>query len=372
MKVIHTYATGETGGPISKINFYNTILSAHYAKKNYGNIHLVGDNSLIKRIQDMGFEYLYDSITKKQYHKSTLHAWSVPKLKTFSETKEPFLHIDTDSVFFKPINFSRLNRHTANLFSHRDQPQRDISDDYHGDVLGRFIRSELGYDAQLRTYLFYFFTHWNAFGEEFREAFDMNSIPNMNIVYTEDYELINEAADLALGFFYRHKNLEKDRMSACFLEQFLVHTYMRKLDSDYKKASSAGNHVIFEEEPFATFEMPDSPKEPFTNYPSAFSFESVCGSCETNHAEYINIESEKEIDKLYNSDMGGYFHTTVHRQTPMIESYLLHQLERIIGVERIQEIHNYYVPWIERMKQPTISPGELLFEQHTDRKLFSK
>ena len=369
MKVVHTYATGDTGGPISKINFYNMILSAYYARRNYGGINLYGDTSAIKPLKDLGFEYLYDDIIQKSYHKHSLGAWSIPKVDTFASMTEPFLHIDTDTTFFKHIDFRSLNRHHANMFCYRDQPKDEFSDDNDGEILNKFMRGEYGYDAQARTYLYYYFTYWDYWTPEFKNSFDINSIPNMNVVYAEDYELIAEASQLALDFFNSFKGrLEHDREAACFLEQFLVHNYMRELDSDYKKASTAGHHVLFDNEPFRKWNMNNF--GPVENYPCSVTYEAICNECTTTHGKAIEINSEEEVDKLYDSDMGGFFHMTSNRDAPLMESYLLHQLERVIGTDRVVDIHKYFKPQIEKMQQNPISAGELLYQKHKQANLF--
>lgn len=376
MKVIHTYATGNTGGPIMKNNFFLAILSAYYAKKSYGNITLYGDRALIKPLQDLGFDYLYDEIIEGEYHKAYLGAWSMPKVMTFASINEPFMHIDTDTIFYKPIDFSKLDRHTANLFCYRDQAQKDFSDECDGDILTKFMTQEWGYDAQYRTYLNYLFKYWNNLDPVFKAAFDMNSIPNMNIVYAQDYDLINEAAQLTIDFFNENKEtLEKDRGAACFLEQLMVHQWMRVLDSDYKKASTAGDHVLYENEPFQRWDMDDFETNEeigdYTNsYPFSYNYEKVCEECNVNHDIKVKINSESEIDKFYNDDMGGFFHMTNNKRAPLMQSYMYHQLERIIGLERIQEIWRYYHPFLTKIQHPTKDPGEYLFERHKQEKVF--
>ena len=370
MKVIHTYATGNTGGPIMKVNFYLAILSAYYAKKNYGNINLYGDRALIKPLHDLGLEYLYDNIEEKEFHSSYLGAWSMPKVYTFADMNEPFMHIDVDTIFFDKIDFENLDKHTANLFCYKDQAKLEFSDYNDGEILKKFMTQEWGYDAQYRTYLNYYFKFWNQFDDEFKKTFNLNSIPNMNIVYAQDYGLIKEASELVIKFFDKNKEvLEKDRNAACFLEQFLINHYMRMLDSDYLKASDAGNHVLFETEPWQPWEINFDPYLD-QKYPFAYSYDSICNSCTTGHKTKVSIDRESEIDKLYNDDMGGFFHVTYNKEAPIIESYILHQLERIIGLEKIQEIWKYYEPFMVKIQQDPLTRGEKLFEKHKQQKIF--
>ena len=374
MKVVHTYATGNTGGPISKVNFYNMVLSAWYAKFNYGDVTLYGDNAVIKPLTDTGFDKLYSEIIKKEYHQSHLGAWSIPKLDTFKSVNEPFLHIDTDTTLFKTIDFKGLKaagKHTDNLFCYKDQDKMTAGEHSEGDVLSKFLRGDLYYDAQNRTYLDYYFKYWNSFSDDFKRAFDMNSIPNMNLVHAQNYELINEASELAMKFFIENKSsLETDRDSACFLEQFLVHTYMRLLDKDYSEASSQGSHVIFDQEPFQKWDMNENSPFALENYPCSFNYEQLCSECSYTHYKEVIIKSEADVDLLYDCDMGGYFHTTSNKEAPLIESYMLHKLERVIGLEGIIKIWQYYVPQLEKMKENVVSGGEHLFQLHKGISIF--
>jgi len=339
MKVIHSFASNTK---IPKIDLCTAILSAHYAKKHYGNINLYSNSSFIKPIKDLGLEYLYDSITPIEYTSDEMFCWSVPKLKTYASINEPFLHIDLDTVMFNKLEFGNKN-----VFSYQDQAKYYPSTDSEGEILNKFLTGVIGYDAQYKLYLNYYFKLWNEFDSSFKSLFSLNSIPNMSIVYCKNYKLINQASVLALEFFNKHKisyNLVNDIDCVCFLEQFLVHHFMRVLSSEYTEVSNRGEHVIFKSEPF------------------------YLKSEKTSSFEYVTLDITKQIDvtknfsDFFNDNMRGFFHPSFYRHRPVVEAYILYKLENIIGNSKLKEISNYY-------SNSTLTEGEQILLKYKKKKI---
>ena len=60
----------------------------------------------------------YDEINDKLVKKTDVKTFSIPKLKVYKEIKEPFVHIDTDTLLFNKIEFETFEEDY--LFSHLD------------------------------------------------------------------------------------------------------------------------------------------------------------------------------------------------------------------------------------------------------------
>ena len=79
-------------------------LSAHYLKKNYGNVNLITDNYGAQFLKDIKFDNI--EILLEDLPKETGAIWGLGKIKTYgliAEKKEPFLHVDHDVFLTKKI-----------------------------------------------------------------------------------------------------------------------------------------------------------------------------------------------------------------------------------------------------------------------------
>ena len=103
MKVVHTFASHNI---IWKERMYIQMLSALYAKKHYGNIHLYTTEMEAEQINKIGVPYT--SINTELLKDVDCTVYGVPKIYTYREMDEPFLHIDTDSVFFSKFDFNNI------------------------------------------------------------------------------------------------------------------------------------------------------------------------------------------------------------------------------------------------------------------------
>ena len=101
MKVIHTYVDDHT--IIWKELLYVQYLSAILAKKHYGNISFYGDTKVCQQLKILGLPY--DEFNDKFVKKTDVSTFSIPKLKIYKKIKEPFVHIDTDTLLFNKIEF---------------------------------------------------------------------------------------------------------------------------------------------------------------------------------------------------------------------------------------------------------------------------
>ena len=54
----------------------------------------------------------------------------------------------------------------------------------------------------------------------------------------------------ALQHYYQNKEqIDKHKNGPCYIEQFILHSYLRNVDEKYRKSNKEDNHVIFNEQP---------------------------------------------------------------------------------------------------------------------------
>ena len=100
MKIIHTFlpVTYE----LDKRILYLMTASMLLAKKYYDNVVLYTDKKSAKIIREIGLPYT--EINDTLLDGANIGTFTVPKMFVYKEQKEPFLHIDIDSLIFKKFN----------------------------------------------------------------------------------------------------------------------------------------------------------------------------------------------------------------------------------------------------------------------------
>ena len=418
MKVIHTYV--DRHKLIWKELLYTQYLSAVLAKKHYGNISFYGDEFSCKQVKDLGLPYT--DINQNIVNTKDTDTWSVPKIKVYESIKEPFLHIDTDTLLFSKILFDRYDRDY--LFSHRDMyiggkgdtlknlflywfcglderemdkdkyPFRSLVKDSNGKIpkiLLEGITKDMNYPHVDRTYSKLFFDLMENVGDKVFDSAHFESIPNMNITYIKDYETFGEVCGQTL----KHYNLNKERIDdeeygSCYIEQLMLHTNLRLYDKKYKKTSKKEKNFIFDDIPTTTMDVHnnvpniDDVKFPFKlkiinddHFKCSCCDEDIISPLSKKHKEpnqfyELVINDIDDIKNYFDYEFNGFFHTTYMKWYDIIQAIIIDKLRKEIGDDEIRKIHSYFKKEYPKKKLPIISGGERLYTKLTGFKFDNK
>lgn len=215
MRIVHTYY--QINGHIDQSTISMMSLSALLAKKNYGNIHLYCDDSTAKLVKEIGIPYdTIDTDVLKDFNGKT---FSIPKLLTFAAQTEPYIHIDFDTFIFDRIDFEKYEGRT--IYAHKD----------YSSQTGVGYISLFGF---YKTYLNTLFEARDILGKEILENIDVTHIPNMCIFGSYNHKLVAKACKEIIHIYEKNKEFWDQKFyNACVLEQLLIPTVMKKIDSDY-------------------------------------------------------------------------------------------------------------------------------------------
>lgn len=105
MKAYYSYWSKGYRSKVDDFYLNMNKLSAHFAKKNYGEIHLVTDSEAVNDLKNIAnwnsISTELDSLPEKYSH-----VWSLGKLLTFkiaAERKHHFIHIDADVIIWEKL-----------------------------------------------------------------------------------------------------------------------------------------------------------------------------------------------------------------------------------------------------------------------------
>ena len=369
MKVVHSHA--DKLDCIWKELAYSQFLSAILAKKHYGNISFYGTPKLVKQVRDLGIPYTsFDSNVVKKDDSTT---WSMPKIKVFESIKEPFLHIDNDTFLFDKIDFQSY--HKPFLFSHPDlgikrHPTRRFSDD-----LSKLLATKNSYQKNIddfyhdinRTYTRLLFKLYNKLPDNLIDKFDLNSIPNMNLVYVEDYKTFNQVAGMAIEHYNLNKSyIDKEEYGPCYIEQLVLHQLLRAVNPDYEKYSSKFKHTIFKRLPFYNLDQYNNTAEiENVKFPFRGRLHTRCKCCGKKKKYKLNIKSKEELVPFLDYNFEGFLHSTYMKWYDMFQAHTIHNLRKEIGDNELRKIHQYFRKIYPAFNLPLKSGGEKLYEELT-------
>lgn len=428
MKVIHTFV--EKHKVIWKELMYLQYLSAILAKKHYGNISFYGDEESCKFVRDLGIPY--DEINSEVLSGVDTTTWSVPKVKVYQSIKEPFLHIDTDTLIFSKIDFETYK--SDFVFSHIDMdtpkgmnkdqllkllyqyyfinPSENNSNNekidgiadssfrnFMNDTFSSFPKVFLQSFGKMesffhmnKTYTKLFFDLCEKMNSTIFDNAHFSSIPNMNIVYVNDWKVFSDSCTSVLDHYEENKNeIDKNEYGSCYIEQLMIHIHMRILNKKYRKSSKKSKHVIFDVNPITQID-PHNNVAPITDVVFPFRLKVLnqnhikCGCCDneiitplskfddffrtTDDEKYrlITVSNKEEIKNLFNEEFNGFLHTSYLKWYDIFQTVIIDKLRKEVGDEGILSIHEYYIDRYKKIKLPIISSGEKLYSELTDFK----
>lgn len=370
MKVIHTFSSGTGGGTVSFNLMANAIVSAMYAKAHYGRVELYASLPAYRSFENcFGDDLPYDKIHILDDSEEKIVTWSVPKIEVYEKQKDPYLHIDLDTVMYNKLNFE--DRNLPVLFSHVDMPLNYKNFTFQESFNEMIVRGELGLPSPLaglyETYLRFFVRTIDHYSSEDFKYFDCQHTPNMNFVYVEDPELVSKASYKALEVYRKYKTLfTSSHFSPCYVEQFLIHWYLRGLSTTYREASDQSNHVIFSQEPL----MIQSKGAEEGNYLKSYNYLDINFNTLEDKLIVEEVNSREDVHKFITNKLGGFFHSTGYKSLPVVEANVLYAFQEVAGKDMLQKLHRFHLMHRFNDGAPFLSEGQKIYEDFIDKDFF--
>lgn len=374
MKVVHTFASHNI---IWKERMYVLMLSALYAKKHYGNIHLYTTEMEAEQINKIGVPYT--SIDTKLLNNVDTKVYGIPKMHTYREMDEPFLHIDTDSIFFSKFDFDQIK--SPFLFSHPDMIHLSNLKGTLGEHIPFLINnryenlsSHNHYSINhiyLRLYLELFDKH----PEEIKKNFNFTHIPNMSVVLVRDTDNFKIACDKAIKHYFENKEaIDKEEQSCCYIEQLMIHLYLLSGDSNYKDLVKKDETFFLKDVPLSiTFDMLSKTNASVykTEFPFEFRTTSRCNCCdEQKLAEHV-VNSIDDLKRFLGFKFFGYTHFSFMQWYQLWQVIVINDIVETFGEEYAISINEYFKKIYPGLGLEKYSESELLYEKFTNKKIFT-
>ena len=366
MKVVHTHV--DKHNVIWKEVLYSQYLSAVLAKKHYGNITFYGTSELVKQVQDIGIPYT--STNDKLLSKADQDTWSIPKLKVYAEQTEKFLHIDNDTFIFNKIELEEKKK--PFMFSHPDMLTKHIKSNL-TENFNKLINSSFSVQKKINPFFFdinntytrLFFKLFNSHSTDFIENLDIGSIPNMNIVYVEDFKTFASVTGKALEHYTLNKEaIDQEEYGPCYIEQFYIHQALRAKNKEYRKYSGKFKHTVFKELPFSQQDQHNNIASiAKTSFPLTYNTVSKCSCCSKRKNKKIVIESKSELMNLLEYNFEGFLHTTYMKWYDIMQAVTIHKLRQEIGDNKLRIVYKYFKNIYPKYDLPIKSGGEKLYEE---------
>lgn len=374
-KVIHTWSSNAN---IWKEEAYVQMASALSALRYYGYIHFYGDKTAIREVKKFGIPYTTITEIEKEKFDTT---FAVPKMSVYSTFNDdsPYIHLDTDTLLFRKIDFDALK--SPFIFSHCDKYMEGYQMDYRSSM-NSFLHSTVNakpedkFHSQLfNTYLKPYFENYKEFPSSMVHNIDVGSIPNMNVVYVQRGfgKTFAKASKEALKFYWKNKsNIDNQENGSCFIEQFLIHQYLRSYNNLYREQSDELKHTLKKRNPLNQLGTPGlRTNTKNTSFPIKFTYQKPrCNSCGTpGETGDFQLDSKNEFKKLFDMDFGDSLHFTHMVWYEWWQCYIIDHIVRNYGEKYVLSIHEHFN---KRKGRRDKSPGERLYEEITGKKIFSK
>jgi hypothetical protein len=375
MKVVHTFASHNI---IWKERMYVQMLSALYAKKHYGNIHLYTTEMEAEQIMKVGVPYT--SINTELLNNIDCTQYSLSKIYAYKDIQEPFLHIDTDSVFFQKVDFSEIK--SSFLFSHPDMKHLSNMKGSLGEHIPFLINNK---DEKLNSHNHFWINHvylklyldlFDKHSIELKTNFNFTHIPNMSIVLVRDFENFKIACEQAIEHYYENKEvIDKQEMGPCYIEQLMIHQYLLSGNSDYKELVKKDETFLFKDVPLSiTLETQEKTTASIykTEFPFDFRTTSRCSCCNEQKLNEHTIESIDDIKNMLDFKFFGYTHFSFMQWYQLWQVVIINEIVETFGEEYAINVNKYFKEIYSGLDLPKYSEAELLYEKFTNNKIFTK
>jgi hypothetical protein len=392
MKLIHTFVPNKFDvknekhkNLIWKELMYVQMLSVLLAKREHGGIDLYTNNTIKKQILDIGLPY--DNIDTDILQDSTSDLFCIPKLRIYREIKEPFVHIDTDTLIYNRIDFSKFD--SSIVYSHPDirPPLHKNGDDKLWEIFNNYPSLE-GSDSFFKSAKITYLDLFNRLNNDHSE-FKLNNIrigdiPNMNIIIVNDHNNFNDASQMSLDHYIRNKEIiDSTKNGECYIEQLMIHMNLLEISEKYRNDVREKRTFILRDSPFmldANFGSHlDDLKFPFTMIHNSHKDAEIDETIRVNgvlytrskeyHEHYgriTKVNSMRDITELFDFDFYGLSHLTFYKWSEIFQVIVIGYIVKNFGEEYVRNIYEYYkkvYPIVYNL--PRLSKGEKLYEDLT-------
>lgn len=380
MKLVHTFVPNKFDiknekhkSLIWKELMYVQMLSVLLAKREHGGIDLYTNHTIKKQILDIGLPY--DNIDTDILQNSTSDLFCIPKLRIYREIKEPFVHIDTDTLIYNKIDFTKAN--SSVMFSHPDIKKPHYRDSYNKlkDVFDSYpslSETDSFFESAKITYLNLFYKLMSDHSEFKLNNIRISEVPNMNIVIVNDHKSFNEASQLALDHYIRNKDIiDSTKNGECYTEQLMIHLNLLEISEKYREDVKNGKSFLIRDTPMsldANFGSHlDLLEYPFNILHNSHKMSKrLSGEYHEHYGRITRVNSPLDVVKLFDFDFFGLSHLTFYKWAEIFQVIVIGYIIRNFGEDYVRSIYEYYkkvYPSVYNL--PTLSKGEKLYQDLT-------
>ena len=364
---------------------YVQMLSVLLAKREYGSISLYTNNTVKKQITDIGVPYT--DIDTDILQDTTSDLFCIPKLRIYREIKEPFVHIDTDTLIYNKLDFSKFD--ASVVYSHPDirPPVHKNGDEKLSEIFNNYpslTDSDSFFKSAKITYVDLFNKLTNDHSEFKLNNIRVGDIPNMNIVIVNDYENFNMASQMSLEHYIRNKEIiDNTKNGECYIEQLMIHMNMMEISEKYREEVLLKKTFILKDSPFmldADFGSHlDDLEFPFTMIHNSHMDSEIDETIFINgilysrameyHEHYgrtSKVNSMEDIVKLFDFNFYGLSHLTFYKWSEIFQAIVIGYIVKNFGEEYVRSVYEYYktvYPTVYSL--PVLSKGEKLYQDLT-------
>ena len=192
---------------MDKKHLYLITASILLAKRYYENVVLYTDKKTAEIIRKI--ELPYTEINDTLLNNVKVGTYTIPKLLVYAEQKEPFLHIDLDSLIYKKFD---LIEGKDIYFAYNERKTVDFN---------------LFNSASIEFYKMYVlntYTIMNNLPKDFVSKIDLNDIPNMSLFGGYNVNIISKASEYCLDIYEKNKDFIDigESFNGVFIEQLFI------------------------------------------------------------------------------------------------------------------------------------------------------
>jgi len=321
LNIVHTYFP-RPGGRLTKEILYQMSLSCLLARRNYIHVYLYTDEKSAAIIEKIGLPY--KDIFTIFNSSDEFGTFSIPKIITYSLQKDPFIHIDLDSFFFKNYNFEIRD---ALYFCFPETK----------DLLNFGLTDRGIY----KTYMKNSFEAIEKLPEELVSHVKFSDIPNMSIFGGHRTDLIKEISEYCLNLYYDNREFfDSDYYNACIIEQLFFPAVFRMIisrDSEEWKSKNPGMTPM-EEPRRIKFFFDDNPSR-YDKTPEGLIINSQYNS--------TRLESMDDIRKNVFNDFDGFLHLNGMKTLKEIMFIVRQRIISDFGIEYVERINKEFPDLLE-------------------------
>lgn len=309
MRVVYSYINFNDIDSIGTDYLFPGILSAFKSIELFGNATLYTTRANIERLKKFNLPFTdYIELETPSLAQVTP---ALAKLLTYTLQKEPFIHLDLDVILNSTFNLDTSEQIPVK-FSHKDMPNPlDFT----------YI------DGIYNAYFYPGFMLGKKYGSNMFEGLIVNEIPNMGIISCYDTETFAHATHKALEIYYDNIDFfTKDHfMGVCFLEQGLIHMYLRRISKAYEDSIHHGTNFIYDIDNLLFIHQ----KEDYIVVPEPIS---------TNE---LTFTSKEDLVKNFNLDKYHSYHFLGGSKSNILSQLVvLNKLVKYMSVSELMNIEN--------------------------------